>query len=91
MSEQTKFTEDELNKLKEIQNSYLQIQNNLGQISFTKLRLVQQIEGLNILEEKMAKQYTDTQENEKTFIKDITKKYGDGEIDMQTGIYKPKK
>ena len=38
MSE-VKFTDDELSKLKEIQQNYVNIQNQFGQIAITKIKL----------------------------------------------------
>ena len=39
MAEEVKFTEDEMKKIKEFQESYVTIQQNLGQLSIAKLRL----------------------------------------------------
>ena len=47
MSEEVKFTEEELKQVKEIQESYFDIQNQFRQTSLAKLRLDEQL--LNIL------------------------------------------
>ena len=55
MSEPVKFTEEELSKVKLLQNDYLDIQNKLGQ--------------------------------EKDFLDKITKKYGVGTLNPETGEF----
>jgi hypothetical protein len=87
MSKETKFTDEELSKLKEVQVKYIEVQNTLGQTAVQKLRLAQQINSLNDLEEKLAKEFKDTQIAEQQFLQTITDKYGQGSLDPQTGVY----
>ena len=76
-----------MKKIKEFQESYVTIQQNLGQLSIAKLRLNQQLEALDIKQDELDKSFIDTQNKEKDFIKTITEKYGDGILDPKTGIY----
>ena len=43
----TKFSQEELDKIKEVQKSYVGIQQAFGQLEVNKLRLEQQIGALN--------------------------------------------
>ena len=43
MSEEVKFTEEEMNSVNEFQKSYIDIQQSLGQLSITRIRLEQQL------------------------------------------------
>ena len=43
MDNKQQFSEEEMKKLKQIQEAYLEIQHNLGQIAVGKIRLEQQI------------------------------------------------
>ena len=43
MSQETKFTKEEMDRLEEIQKKYANIQLNLGQLGFTKIRLENEI------------------------------------------------
>ena len=88
MSEDKKFTEEELKSIKEIQAKYFQVQQELGQSAINKLRLLQQIEFVNNYEEELTKKFGEIQEGEKKFIEEITKKYGAGVLDPKTGVYK---
>ena len=89
MSTQNKvqFSKEELESLKTIQNKYGDISAELGQIQITKLRLNQQHKVLVEREDTLAKEFSNTQAEEKTFVSTITEKYGDGQLDPQTGEY----
>ena len=85
------FTEDEMKKIKEFQESYVTIQQNLGQLSIAKLRLNQQLESLDKSKEDLQNKFTKTQKDEQKFIEEITKKYGDGTLNPETGTFIPNK
>tara|TARA_R100000664_G_C2755436_1_gene143158 strand:- start:1854 stop:2126 length:273 start_codon:yes stop_codon:yes gene_type:complete len=87
MSETIKFSKDELEKIKEIQQKYFDLQTQLGQSAISKLRLAQQIESLNKHEESLSSQYSDIQNFEQDFMKQMTEKYGEGTLNPQTGEY----
>ena len=87
MAEETKFAEEELKQVKEIQDSYFDIQNQFGQLSLAKLRLNQQLEGLGKREDELNKEFITIQENENTFLAGITKKYGEGSLNPETGVF----
>ena len=87
MSEETKFTEEELKQVKEIQDNYFNIQNRFGQITLAKIRLEQQLDVLDNQEEGLHKEFGDIQEKEKTFLNGVTKKYGEGSLNPDTGIF----
>ena len=90
MPEETKFTEEELHNIKDIQSKYFKVQQELGQSAINKLKLAQQIEFINKYEEDLTKQFTDIQGEEKKFVEGITKKYGEGVLNPESGIFKTK-
>ena len=87
MSETIKLSKEELEKIKEIQQKYFDLQTQLGQSAISKLRLAQQIESLNKHEESLSSQYSDIQNFEQDFMKQMTEKYGEGTLNPQTGEY----
>ena len=91
MSDPIEFTEDEMKTIKEFQESYVTIQQNLGQISIAELRLNQQIESLRKNEDDLKNKFVETQKNEQSFIEEITKKYGDGTLNPNSGTFIPNK
>tara|TARA_Y100001963_G_C6737956_1_gene427342 strand:- start:198 stop:503 length:306 start_codon:yes stop_codon:yes gene_type:complete len=88
-NEPIKFTDDELGRIKTIQQTYLDIQNNLGQASVARFRLEQQLEGIDKAQDELRSKFQENQESEQGFIKDITAKYGDGTLDPATGEFTP--
>ena len=91
MSEEVKFTEDEMKKIKKFQESYVTIQQNLGQISIAELKLNQQLKALGESEIELKNKFVEVQQDEKSFIEEITKKYGDGTLDPNSGTFIPNK
>ena len=91
MSDPIKFTEDEMKKIKEFQESYVTIQQNLGQISISELRLNQQLKALGESEVELKNKFVEVQQDEKSFIEEITKKYGNGTLDPNSGQFIPNK
>ena len=90
MAEEIKFTEDEMKSLQNLQQTYVGIQNAFGQVSVSKLRLDQQIEELDKADENLRNQWSETQGKEKEFVESINKKYGDGNLDINTGVFTPR-
>jgi len=87
MAKETKFTEEELKQVKEIQDNYFDIQNKFGQLSLAKLRAEQQVEVFDTNEDNLKEEFIKIQTNEKTFLDGITKKYGEGSLDPETGVF----
>ena len=82
MAEEVKFSDDELTKLKEIQDSYRNVQNQFGQLKMAMVRLEQQ-------EIDLENKLKDVQDNETEFLKKITEKYGEGNLNPETGVFTP--
>ena len=91
MAEDTKFTKEEMDNISKIQETYLEIQQKLGQVALNRLKIDQQVEAVDKLEEELLKKFTTTQKEEKDFVDGVTKKYGDGTLDPENGIFTPNK
>ena len=91
MAEDTKFTKEEMDMISKIQETYLDIQQKLGQVSLSKLKLKQQAEAIDKMEEELLENFKKTQKEEKDFVDSVTKKYGDGTLNPESGIFTPNK
>ena len=78
-----KFTTDELTKLKDIANKYLEIQDKLGSLEIQKAMIEKQRN--DILSE-----LSDLQLNEDKLGIQLEEKYGEGTIDLEKGEFVPK-
>ena len=91
MAEDTKFTEDEMKTIQGIQDSYFEVQNDFGKLNLAKIKLEQQFGDLDVADGDLTKKFIDIQEEEKKFLNDITKKYGEGSLNPETGVFTPNK
>ena len=91
MAEDTKFTKEEMDMISKIQETYLDIQQKLGQVSLSKLKLEQQAEAIDKMEKELLENFKKTQNEEKDFVDNVTKKYGDGTLNPENGIFTPNK
>lgn len=80
--ENTKLSQDELQQLKDFQTESNNVTFTLGQIDIQRALLEGQ---RNEVLEKLAQ----LQEQNNTFAKTLQEKYGDGNIDLETGEFKP--
>ena len=90
MADKVKFTEEEMKKINTLQESYRNLQNTFGQLSVNRIRLNQQLNDLQKAETTIENQFVETQTAEKAFVDTINKKYGDGNLDLTSGVFTPK-
>tara|TARA_R110002020_G_C16250411_1_gene769767 strand:+ start:1090 stop:1371 length:282 start_codon:yes stop_codon:yes gene_type:complete len=88
MSEK-KFTEEEMKKLRGIQQSYFEIQNSFGKVKIARMNLENQMNDLVKFEDSLMEKFTSNREDETNFVDEITKKYGDGNLNLETGTFTP--
>ena len=88
MSEK-KFTEEEMKKLRSIQQTYFEIQNSFEKVKIARMNLNTQIDDLDKFEENLMEKFSSNRKDETNFVDDITKKYGDGNLNLETGTFTP--
>tara|TARA_R100001015_G_C4541351_1_gene105296 strand:- start:169 stop:456 length:288 start_codon:yes stop_codon:yes gene_type:complete len=91
MSEPVKFTEEEMNSVKDIQKQFFDIQRQFGQLSMARLRLQEQLDNLDQSESDLVDQFNKNKEKENKFLDETTKKYGEGSLNPETGEFTPNK
>jgi len=82
-----KFNDDEMAKLIEIRDKYGDIQYRFGQSAIIKLRLEEKVVDLNKQVDSLKDEYHKNQEKEQIFLDEINKKYGEGELNPETGVF----
>ncbi len=82
MPEEVKFTEEEMTQVQNIQQTYANIQNQFGQLKMAQIRLDNQ-------EVELENALTNIQDEENKFLDGITKKYGQGSLNPETGVFIP--
>ena len=89
VTEQIKFTEEELTNLRQLQTDYQEKQNTLGQLSVQEIILNQQMEQLHSQRDAIQTEYIELQQKERNLVDELNAKYGIGSLDPETGIFTP--
>ena len=84
-----KFTEDEMKAIQEIQQTYNTVSNTFGQVSVNRIRVEQQLAELDAAEDRLKADLSNNQTRERDFVQEINKKYGDGNLDINSGVFTP--
>ena len=87
--QETKFSEEELKSLQDLQNSYQGKQLQFGQLEVQRLLVSQQLEQLDNAKAKLEVEYGEVQETERTLVQSLNEKYGPGNLDPATGVFTP--
>ena len=87
--QETKFSEEELKSLQDLQNSYQQKKLQFGQLRVQRLLVQQQLDAIDETEARFEVEYGEVQETERKLVQELNKKYGPGNLDPQTGVFTP--
>jgi len=82
MEEKTKFSEEELSKLKDIQNEFANAVSALGQIEA-------QIINVNNQKSFLVDRYNEIQKKQNELAQEFSAKYGTGTLNLETGEFVP--
>ena len=91
MADNIKFSDDELKKLKGIQEKYIEIQHRFGQTTIARMGIEQQLESLKKHETELKSKFKEIQNSESGFIDEVTDRYGDGTLNIESGEFIPNK
>ena len=83
--EQKQLTQEELANVTTLANSLTEIASKFGQIKIEKLNLITQLNAVDQLEQDLDKQYLELKEKEYTLSKELSEKYGEGTLNLETG------
>lgn len=89
MAEEIKFTDDEMKKLNEVQQSYSQIQMQLGGLKMQQIAHEKNAERLLEQEEAIMSSLDELSKQEQDTAKELNEKYGAGSLDPATGVFTP--
>ena len=87
--QETKFSEEELKSLQDLQTSYQQKQLQFGQLEVQRLLVTQQLDALDNAKAQLEVEYSEVQETERKLVAELNEKYGPGNLDPATGVFTP--
>lgn len=89
MSQEVKFTQEELDQIKSLQTKYSEIGIQLVQIKLAKKNAIDYLDKLEQQEETLTEEILQANESEKLIAEQFSQKYGIGSLDMETGLFVP--
>ncbi len=84
---EVKLTGDEMSEILMLNNEYQEILIKFGQLQLQKIQIENETKQIEKFEKEYLNTYTEIEKSEKKFKERISRKYGDGEIDIEEGIY----
>ncbi len=89
MSEQIKFTNEEIAEIRQIQSNYQTIGLELVQLKLAIEATKSQLMALELEERAVSERIQEVNKKEKQFARGLEDKYGKGEIDLESGVFTP--
>lgn len=90
MSEEKRFTDEELQQIAKLQSRYQSTIYQLGETQLRKKSTELELENLKEVENKLTEEYKSVQQEESNLLKSLTEKYGEGSLNIKTGTFTPK-
>lgn len=78
--ETTQLTQEEIQNITDVQTQESNLINRFGQLEY-------QIQSLKLQKQELTNQITELQSNSNKFANDLQQKYGDGNINIETGEF----
>jgi hypothetical protein len=89
MPDKQKFSEEDMAKLKELQDRFNNIVLQFGQIDIEIIKTETETERLKNLKSKLKEDFINLKTDEQALAADLTKRYGAGVLDPKTGDFTP--
>jgi hypothetical protein len=89
MSEQIKFTQEEIAEIREVQSNYQTLGLELVQLKLSIASAENQLESLKLEEKALTERVIDLNIQEKQIARQLEDRYGKGEIDLDSGVFTP--
>lgn len=89
MSDKIKFTDEELNKLKSLQDRFNNVILQFGQVDIEIIKSKDDLKKLENIKEQLEVDYSRLRAEEVALAEELTKKYGGGMLNPATGDFTP--
>jgi len=84
-----RLDKSEIDSIHEFANTYSDINNKMGEFAMNMIILNEEIENTKTNQDQLAAKYKQARSSELKFANELKQKYGDGEINIQDGTFKP--
>ena len=84
-----KFTQEELDSLSNLRNSFAQLELTLGKVEIARIQTEQRMEQLENEKLRLETQFSEVQKQERALVESLNEKYGQGNLNPETGVFTP--
>lgn len=91
MPETLKFTDDEINEIRFLQNKFQDKLIKFGQIQLEIIELEDRLTALKNEQLRLKNDYLSLQKTEQELMDKLTNKYGEGSLNLKEGTFTPSK
>ena len=84
-----KFTQEELDSLSNLRNSFAQLELTLGKVEIARIQTEQRMEQLENEKLRLDTQFGEVQKQERALVESLNEKYGQGNLNPETGVFTP--
>lgn len=91
MPETLKFTDDEINEIRFLQNKFQDKLIKFGQIQLEIIELEDRLTALKNEQIRLKNDYLSLQKTEQELMDKLTNKYGEGSLNLKEGTFTPSK
>ena len=88
-NKETKFSDEELQELRDLQTNYQQKVFDFGNLKVEKMLMEKRQVNLEDKEESLQEEWEGVQEQERELVQKLTDKYGPGQLDPTSGVFTP--
>ena len=89
MNKNVKFTQQEMDEIKTLQGKFQAKVFEFGQFRLERMRLLSLVKDLEGRESKAEEEFKSFQAMETSLLESLTKKYGEGSLNLQDGTFIP--
>ena len=86
-----KFEELEIQKIQKFKTDFSEITARLGEVEIELTLLDSQIKHIEGIKQSLKEKYIKLRESEVEIAAELRQKYGEGEFDIDSGVFTPKK
>ena len=87
MADTVKFSDDEMKSLSELQDTYQQLTQRMGQLEAQRIVQVQGLDAIDSEKDGLKEQWVNNQQKERELVDSLNKKYGPGTLDPNSGEF----
>lgn len=89
MSEEIKFTQEEMQEIADLQSNYQQKIFQLGQIRLDEISIEDAKKNLETRQEEVMTEWKEIQKTENELVNKLAGKYGNGSLNLKDGTFTP--